>query len=49
MLGWWLVESEGDIGWVPASFIKSTGDENDEDDVITTESFPPGQGRNSQA
>ena len=46
MSGWWLVDCEDDIGWVPASFIKPVGGENDnDDDDITYESFPPGRGR----
>ncbi|XP_078355751.1 uncharacterized protein LOC144640514 [Oculina patagonica] len=43
--GWWHVDCEGDIGWVPASFIEPIcGDNNDEDgDSIVTEIFPAGK------
>lgn len=44
--GWWLVDCDGDIGWVPASFMQpTTGGTNNNDDDIITESFPPGRGR----
>lgn len=44
--GWWLVDCDGDIGWVPASFMQPTaGGTNNNDDDIITESFPPGRGR----
>lgn len=44
--GWWLVDCDGDIGWVPASFMHPTaGGTNNNDDDIITESFPPGRGR----
>lgn len=46
------MDCEGDIGWVPASFIKPLygGDNNNEDgDSIVTESFPAGKGKNSSS
>lgn len=43
ILGWWHVDCEGDIGWVPASFIMPVlGDNNNES--IVTEIFPAGKG-----
>ena len=46
IVGWWLVDCDGDIGWVPASFMQPTaGGTNNNDDDIITESFPPGRGR----
>ena len=43
------MDCEGDIGWVPASFIKPLcDDDNDDDgDSIVTESFIAGKGKNS--
>ena len=44
--GWWHVDCEGDIGWVPASFIKPLyDDDNDDTDSIVTESFIAGKGK----
>ena len=41
------MDCEGDIGWVPASYIKPVyGGNDDDDDDIVTESFPPGHGEN---
>ena len=39
------MECEGDIGWVPASFIRPTGGDYYGDDIITSEIFPPGRGK----
>ena len=47
MSGWWHVDCEGEIGWVPASFIKPVYGGDDDDDDIVTEIFAPGQGNNS--
>ena len=47
MSGWWHVDCEGEIGWVPASFIKPVYGGDDDDDDIVTEIFDPGQGKNS--
>ena len=52
--GWWRVDCEGDIGWVPASYIKPLCDDDDDDDdgdgdSIVTESFIAGQGKNSSS
>ena len=43
------MDCEGDIGWVPASFIKPLyADDNGNDgDSFVTESFPVGKGKNS--
>ncbi|PFX21588.1 SH3 and PX domain-containing protein 2A [Stylophora pistillata] len=43
--GWWHADCEGEIGWVPASFIKPLygGNDDDDDDDIVTEIFAPGQ------
>lgn len=42
------MDCEGDVGWVPASFIEPIcGDNNNEDgDSIVTEIFPAGKGKN---
>lgn len=39
------MDCEGDLGWVPASFIKPVyGDNDDNGDSIITERFPAGKG-----
>ena len=42
------MDCEGDIGWVPASFIKplNDGDNDDDGDRIVTDSFIAGKGKN---
>ena len=42
------MDCEGDIGWVPASFIKplNDGDNDDDGDSIVTDSFIAGKGKN---
>ena len=42
------MDCEGDIGWVPASFVKPLYDDNNNDDgdSIVTESFIAGKGKN---
>ena len=40
------MDCEGDIGWVPASFIKPL---NDDGDSIVTERFIAGKGKNSSS
>lgn len=41
------MDCEGDIGWVPASYIKPLYD--DDGDSIVTESFIAGKGKNSSS
>ena len=44
------MDCEGDLGWVPASFIQHPhGDDDDDGDSIVTESFPAGRGKNSSS
>lgn len=31
MVGWWLVERRGKIGWIPSSYLKKTKVDDDED------------------
>ena len=44
------MDCEGDLGWVPASFMKPVhGGNDDDDDSITTERFPAGRGKDSSS
>ena len=40
------MDCEGEVGWIPASYIKPLYDDDD-GDSIATESFVAGQGKNS--
>ena len=42
MQGWWLVDTDGELGWAPASHLEPT---DDGDEVISSKTFAPGQGK----
>ena len=42
LLGWWLVDREGELGWAPASHLEPT-DEGSE--ITTSNVFEPGRGK----
>ena len=41
LLGWWLVDREGELGWAPASHLEPSDDGSE---VTTSKVFAPGKG-----
>jgi len=42
LLGWWLVDREGELGWAPASHLEPTDNGSE---ITTSKVFPPGKGK----